>query len=139
MGSVKYHLQLQELKMTSTCYLLTALLLLLPLTSPHPSKRAKFEDEVCVIRTLSCFNNEQANNVTAAILNLPSPNDCGKACQEYNRERDRDEPECVFWTMFHPTSLLISQCFLLENCVIPTIDGPITFTGNADCPPYRKE
>merc|ERR1711973_129532 len=88
----------KELNMMST-YMLTALLVLLPLTfipqaesgkpHAHPDPHVKIDDS-CVFTGLSCFDGW--NNITEVLVGLAEPADCGRQCQN-------NLPECVWWTM----------------------------------------
>jgi len=122
-------------------FLLTAPLLLLPLTFIPPAESSKLLKTLppCVRQGFSCVDFKRirdgpvpVNNVTATIVGLKDPSDCGKQCQLYNRNKGKGDPECTVWTMFHirrrPT-----ECFLLESCA--NSQQKRAFTGRQDCPP----
>merc|ERR1711915_1122315 len=96
MGSIKKTPE-KEFKMISNCYLLPALLLLLPLTfipqaesgKPPHHVHAYDKNDDCVFQGLSCFNDYY---VIMNITGLSEPVDCGRQCQN-------NLPECVWWTM----------------------------------------
>merc|ERR1711973_347888 len=135
MGVSKYHLLLTELNMMST-YILTALLVLLPLTfipqaewgkpHAHPHPPPPKVDDSCVFKGFSCFSEKHAN-AFANITGLQEPADCGRQCQN-------NLPRCVWWTMTNPGPLGATECFLLHDCLYPSIN-PLAFTGFNDCPP----
>ena len=89
------------------------------------------------------FSGFNDNNITAGILNLAEPSDCGKFLDYYHiiyefsfnegRECQNNQPDCVWWTMFNPGNGEETRCFLLDSCVA-SVD-PLAFTGYRDCPP----
>merc|ERR1711872_263676 len=135
MGSIKKSPE-KELNMMST-YILTALLVLLPLTfipqaesgkpHAHPDSYVKIDDS-CVFTGLSCFDGW--NNITEVLVGLAEPADCGRQCQN-------NLPECVWWTMTNPGPLGPTECFLLNDCSASI--NPLAFTGFNDCPPKVEE
>merc|ERR1711973_390898 len=138
MGVSKYHLLLTELNKMSSCYLLTALLVLLPLNfipqaESHAITCPNYDDDDCVVNTLSCLNPSFNNILGKVIMGLPCPADCGRACQRWNKEGN--QPECTWWTMLH---LPMTQCYLLSICD-PSIADKTAFTGDKNCPPLPCE
>merc|ERR1711973_125029 len=135
MGSIKKSPE-KELNMMST-YMLTALLVLLPLTfipqaesgkpHAHPDSYVKIDDS-CVFTGLSCFDGW--NNITEVLVGLAEPADCGRQCQN-------NLPECVWWTMTNPGPLGPTECLLLSSCYASI--NPLAFTGFNDCPPKAEE
>ena len=135
-------------------YILTALLVLLPLTfipqaesgkpHAHPDSYVKIDDS-CVFTGLSCFDGW--NNITEVLVGLAEPADCGKFLMLFTniyifslnegRQCQNNLPDCVWWTMTNPGPLGPTECFLLSSCYASI--NPLAFTGFNDCPPKAEE
>ena len=139
--------------MISNCYLLPALLLLLPLNFIPQAESGKLPDHVhaydkndddCVFQGFSCFSDHV---VFMNFTGLSEPADCGKFLVLFNniytfsfnegRQCQNNLPECVWWTMTDPGPLGPTECFLLTDCVASI--NPLAFTGFNDCPPFQEE
>ena len=138
-------------------YILTALVVLLPLTfipqaesgkphaHPHPPPPKEDPCDSCVFKGFSCFSEKHAN-AFANITGLQEPADCGKFLMLFinkyicslneGRQCQNNLPRCVWWTMTDPGPLGATECFLLEHCDASI--NPLAFTGFNDCPPSPK-